>query len=322
MGSKLAAKVAELALEVVKDTALCSAGITINNLLFNSLFNHSASFDFFFNWYTLHYFAGCFVCNFLGYANSVLFGLGFGHALLDANLDFNLLLNLLANLYIHLGWNAFGYLFHLGDLAFFPYLVGNPALDGLGLGSASIFALGFAAIILLEFAKKAFQAISDAGAARNFPAFPMTFVYTLLNSGGHWLASGDFLHNGAFFAGLDPFTYGAGFFLHFVHPPVYIAGAGAFFFDILALVGGIFFFNALFLVHSPSGFIILGYHYLAGDSTGCWCSCGFCFFSPNDVSRRGHEEARQQCHAGSLPKHALLLGCSYVDRCHSHIRRP
>jgi len=145
----------------------------------------------------------------------------------------------------------------------------------------------------------------------------MTFVNTLLNSASNGLASGDFLHDGAFFAGLNPFAYSAGFFLHFVHDPVYIAGACAFFFYIFAFVCGVLFFNALLLVNNPSGFIILGYQYFVRNSTGCWCGYWFCFFSPNDVSRRGHEEARQQCQAGSLPKHALLLGCSYVDRCHS-----
>jgi hypothetical protein len=152
VGSKLAAKVAELALQVVKDATLCSARITINNLLFNSLFNHFASFYFFFNRYTLHNFAGSFVSNFLRYAYGVLFGLNFGYAFLNANLNFDLLLNLFANLNVYLGWYAFGNLFHLGYFAFFPNLVGNPALNGLGLRCASIFALGFAAIVLLELA--------------------------------------------------------------------------------------------------------------------------------------------------------------------------
>ena len=152
VGSKLAAKAANFALQVVKDATLCSARITVNNLLFNSLFNHFASLNFFFNWYTLHYFAGSFVSNFLRYAYGVLFGLNFGYAFLNANLNFDLLFNLFANLNVNLGWNAFGNLFHFGYFAFFPNLVGNPALNGLGLRCASIFALGFAAIILLELA--------------------------------------------------------------------------------------------------------------------------------------------------------------------------
>jgi len=138
VGSKLAAKVAELALQVVKDATLCSARITINNLLFNSLFNHFASFYFFFNRYTLHYFAGSFVSNFLRYAYGVLFGLNFGYAFLNANLNFDLLLNLFANLNVYLGWYAFGNLFHLGYFAFFPNLVGNPALNSLGLGAHAV----------------------------------------------------------------------------------------------------------------------------------------------------------------------------------------
>ena len=64
----------------------------------------------------------------------------------------DLLLNLFANLNVYLGWYAFGNLFHLGYFAFFPNLVGNPALNSLGLRCASGFALGFAAIILLELA--------------------------------------------------------------------------------------------------------------------------------------------------------------------------
>jgi hypothetical protein len=152
VGSKLAAKAANFALQVIKDATLCSARITVNNLLFNSLFNHFASLNFFFNRYTLHYFAGSFVSNFLRYAYGVLFGLNFGYAFLNANLNFDLLLNLVANLNFNLGWNAFGNLFHLGYFAFFPNLVGNPALNGLGLRCASIFALGFAAIVLLELA--------------------------------------------------------------------------------------------------------------------------------------------------------------------------
>ena len=77
----------------------------------------------------------------------------------------------------------------------------------------------------------------------------MTFVNTLLNSASNGLASGDFLHDGAFFAGLNPFAYSAGFFLHFVYDSVYINIAGAFFFYIFAFVCGVLFFNALLLVN-------------------------------------------------------------------------
>ena len=312
MGSQLAAKAAKLALEVVKDTTFAGARIAIGNLLLNGLFNHLAALYLFLNRNALHYLAGSFVSNLLWYAYGVLFSLGFSYAFLVAYLNLNLLGNFLANLNIYLARNTFGNAFHLGYFAFFPHLVGNPALYSLGanwLASviACIVASAFAAIVLLEetlgLAKKTMNAVGNAWATFHFLAFPMSLVNALLHGMNHWLAGGYFLHDGAFFARLDPFTYSAGLFLHLIHPPVYIASTGSFFLHVLALVSGVLLFHALHFVNSSCGFIILWHHNLTGDGTGCG-GARASFFCPDDSSRRGHEETRQQRDAGALPKHA------------------